>query len=324
MNCLHLPARRRAAGFTLIELLVVIAIIAVLIGLLLPAVQKVRAAANRAKCQNNLKQIVLALHNFHDVRGNLPPAASGSGDKWGWGTTILPYIEQDALYRQLNPPDPYDNTPSMPAADGTNGLQTRIPTYLCPSDPADNNPNPDFHNYGKSNYVAMVGVMDAAGSGRDRTKLGNIPDGSSNTFLVGERDSKKLLGAIWPGRTTQTGAANAAAAIWRPNTPWPTPSSRPGCCAGDTTDNMPGEIPGRDPCLRLGISSGHPGGVNFGFCDGSVRFISDNLETSPTAKGQPPLDPPSTGAVGCLPGRTNFLYQKLMFADDGFPISGDY
>jgi prepilin-type N-terminal cleavage/methylation domain-containing protein/prepilin-type processing-associated H-X9-DG protein len=320
---------RHRHGFTLIELLVVIAIIAVLIGLLLPAVQKVREAAARTKCQNNLKQIALGLHNFHDSYGLLPPAAAGSGNKYGWGTHLLPFIEQSALYQQLNPPDPYNGTPNMPAPTATNGLQAVIPTYLCPSDPDDPNTvvpgtNPNFLNYGKGNYVAMDGVMDGAGSGRDKTRLQAIPDGSSNTFLVGERDSNLLLGSIWPGRTTQTGGVNSAAAIWRPNTPWPTPSSRPGCCSGDTTNNMPGEIPGRDPCLRVGISSGHPGGVNFAFCDGSVHFIRDTIEASPTAKGQPPLDPPGTGATGCLPGKTNYLYQKLFFADDGFPTSGDY
>jgi prepilin-type N-terminal cleavage/methylation domain-containing protein/prepilin-type processing-associated H-X9-DG protein len=319
-------SRRRAAGFTLIELLVVIAIIAILIGLLVPAVQKVREAAARAQCQNNLKQIGLALHAYHDVYKHFPPATSGSTGRWGWGTAILPYLEQGNLYRQLNPPDPYNNSAAtaMPAVtDPTRGplLQARIPIYLCPSDPDDNNPNVSFQNYGKSNYVAMAGVLDAAGSGRDKTRVHAIPDGSSNTFLVGERDSRLLLGAIWPGRTSQTGAANQSVAAWHPNTPWPTPSNRV-CCAGDTTNNMPGEIPGRDPCLRLGISSGHTGGVNFVFCDGSVHFISDTIEASPTAKGQPPLDPPASQPNGCLPGRTNYLYQKLMFADDGFPVSG--
>src|SRR5262245_37310194 len=268
--------RMNRPAFTLIELLVVIAIIAILIGLLLPAVQKVREAAARLKCQNNLKQMGLACHNYHDVNGMLPPATAASGNKWGWGTFILPYIEQSNLYSLLGSPGPKTTT-DMPVPTATNGLQAKIPTYLCPSDPNENDPNMFYPvssvGYGKSNYVAMVGVMDGAGSGRDKTKIQGIPDGSSNTLLVGERDSQKLMAAIWAGRTTHTGGVNAAAAIWKPNTPWaggysPKPTA---CCGNETTNNWPGEIPGRDPCLRLGISSGHTGGVNFAFCDGSVR-----------------------------------------------------
>src|SRR5687767_15198425 len=99
--------RRHHSAFTLIELLVVIAIIAVLIGLLLPAVQKVREAANRTKCHNNLKQIGLGLHNYHSALGKFPPgnnlAQAGSPPSFAWSTYLLPYIEQASLFQQINP-----------------------------------------------------------------------------------------------------------------------------------------------------------------------------------------------------------------------------
>src|SRR5438270_12482625 len=199
----------RLRGFTLIELLVVLAIIAILIGLLLPAVQKVRESAARTRCQNNLKQIGLALHHFHDSYGRLPPpvgfltgktyppgATPLDGDQYNsWIRFILPYVEQGPLSERMYPL--FDDK------DPLNG--TELTLFLCPSDVRSSQGfagGRGFGKYGVTNYVASAGTNQDAGDGvfwrvpdsnswdyyrSSKTKLTEISDGTSNTLMVGER-----------------------------------------------------------------------------------------------------------------------------------------
>src|SRR5262245_26805771 len=142
MPALISPSCRRQGrlAFTLIELLVVIAIIAILIGLLLPAVQKIREAANRAKCTNNIKQFGLGLHNYNDTTGQLPPGWATTNTVmpnhgWAWGTAILPYIEQDNIFRLWNPDLTGAIAPPAQASFPNPGPAfDKLPIFRCPSD----------------------------------------------------------------------------------------------------------------------------------------------------------------------------------------------
>ena len=201
------PKWPRHRGFTLVELLVVIAIIAILVALLLPAVQKVREAAARTQCQNNLKQIGLACHGYHDTKRSLPAGyramsaySDGATDTmpgWGWASFLLPHLEQDNLFRSLNLALPIEH-PANAA-----GAQQVLPLFLCPSDPTPASafavPNAFGSTMvwaGPSSYAACCGgdesAADApAGMGvfyrNSRTRMTDITDGTSNTIFVGER-----------------------------------------------------------------------------------------------------------------------------------------
>jgi prepilin-type N-terminal cleavage/methylation domain-containing protein/prepilin-type processing-associated H-X9-DG protein len=274
--------RRRA--FTLIELLIVIAIIGVLIGLLLPAVQKVRETANRTRCQSNLKQLGLAMHNYHGVNNCFPPAFAKPSN-WGWSVWLLPYVEQSALYNTLNP------TATSIAL--TPNTSLALPIFACASDPAAATATNHFYsNYGRSNYAISEQVSD----GGSAIRIEQITDGTSNTLMIGERDMTHQVGAIWPGRDSN----GVGGAIGRPN--WPINTSYAGgatCCAADTS------------CTRYAWSSLHPGGANFVFCDGAVYFLTYAIASD-------------LAQQGCAkPVATNFTFLNLYFRDDGNTISAD-
>ncbi len=289
------PRHTARFGFTLIELLVVIAIIAILIGLLLPAVQKVREAAARMKCSNNLKQMCLGMHNHASATGVFPPAyrtpqPATYQPGWAWGAIILPYVEQDNLHRSLG----VDTTTFGPA--GANGVtaanipsgltQTPLSIYRCPSDtgPA---LNPIRGNHAMSNYRAImgpngpdinplfgfaIGDQDLGGVmfQNSKVRLEHITggDGTSSTLAVGE--------CMWDGRPVGTaGDVTKRAAIWAGMTGL---RPAPGATANSLwisdimwwMDQNAATVNGT---AAQAFSSRHPGGAMFGFCDGSVRFF---------------------------------------------------
>src|SRR5262245_22615289 len=186
---------RTRCGFTLIELLVVIAIIAILIALLVPAVQKVREAAARATCENNLKQIGLALHSYHGTMKVFPPGSVGNGGTaaapvpaWGWAALILPNLDQSALYQQF---DPDKRTLQQTFASNLPGLQLQLAVFICPSDANFTKPVAGQNvAIAKSNYPGSAGDSGSDGvlAADSKTKIAHITDGTSNTFMVCERD----------------------------------------------------------------------------------------------------------------------------------------
>jgi prepilin-type N-terminal cleavage/methylation domain-containing protein len=301
------PRRRR--GFTLIELLVVIAIIGVLVGLLLPAVQKVREAANRISCANNLKQLALAVHDFHDARGTFPPNNLYSFDptkpNWSWLANLLPMIEQDNLYRAANiggnPPNAIDQ--SLPQ------IATRVKTFLCPSDPdAWRGPRSYPSNfdmldpvlgpltYEVTCYRANIGANWGGGPPGSALWWGTDPQ-----WCVADPNNSDP-------KLTYDGCGAGNGVIWENNQPLRITDVRDGTsntlmigeamtekdyqnawCHMDNAiatssypPNTKSPATGKDyPPVqwwnRYAFTSSHPVGVQFALTDGSVRFISDSI-----------------------------------------------
>jgi len=283
-------------GFTLIELLVVIAIIAILIALLVPAVQKVREAAARTQCINNMKNLGLACHMYQDTARKLPPGwvvnkaiANSPSPGWSWGTVILPYIEQGPLFTQLNPD--LNGVTAAPLSTASTLMVTSLPVFVCPSD-GKSSPNTVMGGYANSNYVCNREVLgpNAAGTAIAYS-IQSIPDGSSNTILAGERESVFNVGAVWIVRSSVSTASF---------------EGRPG--RGINIKN-PTPTVVTDP-TSFGFSSNHTGGVNFLFGDGTVRFLANSTPADQTLGAD--AFPAATG---------NFMLQNLIHPSDGNPVS---
>ncbi|QDT16063.1 DUF1559 domain-containing protein [Alienimonas californiensis] len=283
-------------GFTLIELLVVIAIIAILVSLLLPAVQQAREAARRSQCQNNLKQIGLAMHNFHGTHDKFP---AGYGfnkienkanwrKAWGWGAHLLPYMDEPTLYRVLDVGRrefdealPGNNSSSWPAEELA-AIRTAVPTYLCPSDIAGStiNTSADFcHSGGPdstkpaiSNYVGMYGyqysnwnagggppTMQGAMVAQNGTNVADFRDGLTNTIMIGERGWEHQAG-YWVG----VGNVNSESSWSSPKVVGRGFLMKPNC-----------PLTGR---YYSAFSSYHDGGTQFLLGDGSVHFVADTID----------------------------------------------
>jgi prepilin-type N-terminal cleavage/methylation domain-containing protein len=293
-------ARRR--GFTLVELLVVIAIIAALIGLLLPAVQKVREAAARIKCTNNLKQLGLAAHNYHDAHQHLPPGVGyyppAAGEFGTYHFHLLPYLEQDTLFRAAlgTVPFPPPDGPRTVYYPGNNNVYSRpVAVFLCPSDPSVG-PGGEVTiggvPFGALSYAGNTRVIGPNGP-QGKARLADITDGTTNTILHAEKYARCSTSAL-PSALGDGGTAWAYCTS--PVFPWlPPPMNLPqrgfqpafaivALVARGAPDAIgPGSKFQVQPTPFLGncdptrTATAHPGGMQVGLADGSVRTLAPSM-----------------------------------------------
>ena len=326
---------RARSAFTLVELLVVIAIIGVLVGLLLPAVQSAREAARRMSCQNNLKQVGLAMHNYHDTFNQLPAGMSAHlTGGWSWGVAILPFMEQGNVYDSIN----MNFSPN----DDSNAavITTVIPTALCPSSPQPEvNDDPSLPEQATSSYAASAGVLRAIPSkcgfspeeGMFVHEKGfgfrSVTDGLSNTIMVGEVEWR--TGAYNDGnpiRNTQHFYGGLVTGAWF--------TFGDPCGTGTGTEDadyrrtyavmrIGGEaINHFDPAANAwwdtghhSFGSSHPGGAQFVYADGSVHFVSEHIEFH---RQHPAWPSPTDGTMYM---ENYSVYHRLHMKNDGIPVN---
>jgi prepilin-type N-terminal cleavage/methylation domain-containing protein/prepilin-type processing-associated H-X9-DG protein len=329
---------RHHAGFTLVELLVVIAIIGILIALLLPAVQAAREAARRMQCSGNLKQMGVALQNYHGAHKVFPPgelasrvpatfvpttvragATPGTGERrqlgnsanrqWIFSVFLLPFLEQTSVFQALNvgkgddwrAPDRLAN-PNSTRSPAQQLVMTPLPVFLCPTNPSAD-VNRFLGNYAMSHYVASDTW---AGDPNTNIRLSDFIDGTSTTIMLGERaystDSKFYsIGGTWVARwLTNNAYGSSDNALNQP--------IRPQDVTTDANGNL--SVSG-DPCnRRSNHTSLHTEGVQFLFADGSVKYLSENIQARFCGTD-----------VNMPPG--NWVFSRLYWRDDRYPV-GEY
>lgn len=340
------PSTRRSRGFTLIELLVVIAIIAILIGLLLPAIQKVRESGNRMSCQNYLKQLSVACLTYESANQKIPPGDAPSSSSFSngdnsasWVFLVLPYMEQDILYGQVR------SAGTLTAASTAKIIPRKLPFSRCPSDgwentspwffnyigssgpqcnntPSGNCATPIFQQYcnGQNNPGASgvpsalnpptypgYAVSQSWGDTTDSTlvrgmfvrggaiiRLNDVPDGTSNTILLGEtlpefcefqRYPNATTPICWAGSNYVSQGQTIQKINWKIDSiPWSAqPTSYSSDCTQSDTGGKPTCPSGAEHCMwnwhvTWGFKSNHPTGVNFAFADGSVHFVNEDID----------------------------------------------